>query len=135
MPIAKRTGKYRSKFESTIAAAAKLAGVSVTYEPKNRRVKWQPKPRMYLPDFEIKKTKVLVEAKGRLTPADRAKLIAVKQQNPTLDLRLVFQRNNTISRASTTRYSEWAEKNGFQWAIGAIPLEWTVKTAGTRRRR
>lgn len=79
--------------------------------------------RKYLPDFVI--GDVVVECKGRLTAADRKKLLLVRTQHPGLDLRLVFMYpNNKLSSKSKTRYWEWAEKNGFKWADKFVPKEW-----------
>lgn len=77
----------------------------------------------YLPDFVLPGN-VVVECKGRLTAADRKKMLLVKRQNPDLDLRLLFQFDNKLSPRSKTRYSTWADKNGFPWAVGSIPRGW-----------
>jgi hypothetical protein len=40
---------------------------------------------------------------------------------------ILLQRNNTLSKASKTRYSDWLEKNGVTYAVsaaGIIPAEW-----------
>lgn len=76
-----------------------------------------------MPDFALTNG-VLIECKGRLTAADRKKLLLVKKQHPRLDLRLLFQFDNKLSPRSKTRYSTWAEKNGFEWAVGSIPRGW-----------
>ena len=66
-----------------------------------------------------------MEAKGRLTSDDRVKLLAVREQHPGIDLRLLFMYpNNKLSPKSPTRYYQWAEKHGFKWAEGRIPPEW-----------
>lgn len=52
-------------------------------------------------------------------------MLNVKRDNPTLKLALLFQRNNTLTKASKTTYTMWAEKYGFPSAIGiVIPDEW-----------
>ena len=53
-------------------------------------------------------------------------MLAVKKQHPDLDIRLVFQApHNTLTKKSKTTYAQWAEKNGFLWAIyNDIPIEW-----------
>lgn len=81
----------------------------------------------YIPDFIITKndgTKIYIEVKGYLRPQDRAKLIAVKEANPTIDLRIVFGADNKLNRFSKTRYSEWATKHGIPYAVKDIPKEW-----------
>ena len=44
-------------------------------------------------------------------------MLAVKEQNPELDIRFVFQRNNTLSKNSKTTYGAWCEKHGFPYCI------------------
>jgi predicted nuclease of restriction endonuclease-like RecB superfamily len=82
--------------------------------------------RTYTPDFvlEWKGHKRYIEAKGYFSARDRKKLLLVRDQFPGIDLRIVFQRNNKLSRKSKTRYSDWAERHGFTYAIGSVPKEW-----------
>jgi hypothetical protein len=81
------------------------------------------KEKTYTPDF-ILPNGVIVECKGRLTVHDRTKHKRIKEQHPNLDIRFVFQYNNPITKGSKTRYTDWAEKNGFMWAMLTIPPEW-----------
>lgn len=74
----------------------------------------------YIPDFTC--GDVLIEAKGYFRPEARAKMRAVKEQHPELDLRLLFQNNGKIGK--NFRYSDWAEKYDFTYAIGKVPKEW-----------
>jgi hypothetical protein len=81
----------------------------------------------YIPDWTLTwpNGKVMyLEMKGWLRPSDRTKLIAVKKANPNIDIRIVFQTDNKLNKNSKTRYSKWAEKHGFPWAIKYIPKEW-----------
>lgn len=83
----------------------------------------------YTPDFIITfddETKIYVECKGYFKYPDREKMIAVKELNPDLDIRLVFQRNSpsSMGKGVKMRPSEWADKYGFPWAVGEIPKEW-----------
>lgn len=71
----------------------------------------------------------MIEAKGRLTPQDRRKLIEVKRAHPEIDLRLLFQRANTrLSKArNSMTYAQWAKRHGFLWAEGPdVPREWVL---------
>lgn len=79
--------------------------------------------RTYLPDFKLKNG-IYIETKGLFTSADRRKLMALREQSPEKDIRLVFQRDNKLSKKSSTRYSAWCEKYGFKYAVGYIPREW-----------
>ena len=82
---------------------------------------------VYIPDFVVRTldgSKIYVEAKGWLRPEHMKKMRAVKECNPELDIRFVFQRDNKVQGARKMKYSQWAEKYGFPWAIGLIPVEW-----------
>ncbi len=137
----------RSTFEGTIDEQLKAAGVKYSYESVT--VEWVRKVASgrclscghsevgqlchYTPDFVIEKrgaggdvpTTLWIEAKGYLDGPDRTKLRAIRKQYPGQDLRLVFQRDNVIKGTKAkTRYSAWAAKYGFVYAIGKVPTEW-----------
>lgn len=79
--------------------------------------------RNYIPDFKI--GSIYIEAKGRFTSADRTKMKLVKEQNPHLDIRLWFQRDNWLTSKKKSRYSDWARKNGFKYHVGdTLPKKW-----------
>jgi len=128
----------RSGFELAVEHSLKSNGLSYTYETYSynyfkkvpRAVchdcgsKELYKEAWYTPDFFIKGG-IIIETKGKFTAADRMKMVAVRNLHPSLDLRLVFMRDNKISRLSNTRYSHWAEANGFLYSIGTdIPSAW-----------
>lgn len=113
---------FRSKFEAQIYNTAKASRKVLTFEPKNAILNYTISYR-YQPDF-ILPNGILIEAKGHLDVFDRRKMIAVKTCHPELDIRFVFQNSRSrLSRHGKT-YGEWAEKAGFPWAEGSIPLEW-----------
>lgn len=87
-------------------------GCSDVYQRKN-----------YIPDWVLENG-IRIESKGRLTPQDRAKLMAVKQQYKDLDLRIVFGANNKLNKAKAKRYMEWASEHGFRAAVKVIPASW-----------
>lgn len=81
----------------------------------------------YLPDFVITTVDgrtIYLETKGWFRPRDRQKMLSVKRNNPHLDIRLVFMKDNKISKSSKTKYSDWCEKHGFIYSVGSIPAEW-----------
>lgn len=101
--------------------------------------------RTYLPDFVIrwrktKKTKAhdeeckcpgcarYLEAKGYFKASDRKKILAVIASNPGIDLRIIFQRDNYLTKAKSSRYSDWCEKNGIKFAVGRVPKEWLKRS-------
>lgn len=139
MPRFKTDGTYRSGFEKTIAQQLQHYGISFEYETEQLEYfKKQSsthcntcgssdvwKRHWYSPDFIIKgKTKFYVEVKGRFTSRDRTKMRAVKHAHPDLDIRLLFQENQIIKGKKAERYSDWAERNGFKYAVGKYPEEW-----------
>jgi uncharacterized membrane-anchored protein len=86
---------------------------------------------IYTPDFVVTTRdgrKIYIESKGYLRPEHIRTLKLVKAQHPDYDIRLLFGADNKMSKASKTRYSKWAEKNGFPWCIKEIPKEWFHET-------
>ena len=56
-------------------------------------------------------------------------MVLVIEQNPKLDIRMLFERDHKISKRSKTRYTEWCEKRGIVCAVGReIPKEWINET-------
>lgn len=121
--MVKRVNKpkgLRSGFEGTIQDSLKDKKIKFEYEPI--RLKYISEA-FYLPDFVVNGT-IYLEVKGYFKPADRKKMKEVKACHPSLDIRLVFQRDNYLTKAKAMTYSQWATKHGFQWAVGEIPKEW-----------
>lgn len=122
----KKRVTYRSGFEKKIRDY--LNKNKTKYEYESLRIPYQVpvENKHYVPDF-ILKNGIIVEAKGKLDRGARKKMLLVRQQNPDLDIRLLFMRDNYLSKGSKTKYSEWAEKNGFKWSVsleGHLPSEW-----------
>jgi len=121
---AKRTGIFRSKLESRVASALKGAGVDYSYE--SLKLKYL-RPQTYTPDFVLSNG-IVLEVKGYFEPSDRTKHLLVRQQNPDVDIRFIFQNGDTtLSRKSKTTYGQWCDDNGFEWcdARSKIPATWT----------
>ena len=113
--------KFRSKFEEDMYKAAKRSRKRLEHEPFF--IPYVIKG-SYLPDFVLPNG-IIVEAKGYLDAAACRKMKAVKASNPHLDIRFVFQNaNGKRNRRAKLKNWEWAEKHGFQWAEGTIPLDW-----------
>ena len=117
----KKTSKYRSKLEERIATLFQELGVLYDYESTKVPYTIQ---HYYVPDFVLPNY-VHLEAKGYWDAADRRKILAVKKDNPDLDLRMVFQAPyNTISKKSKTTYAMWCEKHDIPWcAFHTIPID------------
>ena len=120
----KKEHKFRSKLEEKVATLLKELGVSYEYESTQIPYVIQHN---YTPDFVLPNYKYL-EAKGYWAPEDRRKILAVKRDNPDVDLRMIFQSPyNTISKKSKTTYAQWCDKHDIPWtSYKDIPIEWLV---------
>ena len=120
----KEQPKYRSNLEKDIANLLEGLGVSFQYESEKLSYTIEHN---YTPDFVLPNY-VYLEAKGYWDAADRRKVLAVKRDNPDIDLRMVFQSPyNTISKKSKTTYAKWCEKHDIPWtSYHDIPLEWLI---------
>mgnify|MGYP003108596158 CR=1 FL=1 len=114
--------KFRSKLEERVATLLMTLGVSYEYESTKVPYTIQHN---YTPDFVLPNY-VHLEAKGYWAAEDRRKILAVKKDNPELDLRMVFQSPyNKISKRSKTTYAQWCDRHGIPWtAFHEIPIEW-----------
>lgn len=112
---------FRSKFEETIWDAAKRSRKLMEYEPFS--IPYVIKG-SYHPDFVLPNG-IIIEAKGYLDAAACRKMLAVKASNPHLDIRFVFQNaGGKRNKRAKLKNWEWAEKHGFPWEEGTIPLAW-----------
>ena len=120
----KKTSKFRSKLEERIAEL--LDALHISYEYESTKVPYTIQHN-YLPDFVLP-NHIYLEAKGYWEPADRRKVLAVKRDNPDIDLGMVFQSPyNKISKKSKTTYAQWGEKHDIPWThFHNIPLDWLV---------
>tara|TARA_R100000152_G_C6687674_1_gene120055 strand:+ start:209 stop:646 length:438 start_codon:yes stop_codon:yes gene_type:complete len=116
--------KFRSKLEERIATLLQQLGVTYAYESEKLSYTIEHN---YTPDFALP-NHVYLEAKGYWDAADRRKILAVKSQNPDVDIRMVFQSPfNTISKKSKTTYAKWCEKHDIPWSsYHEIPLDWLI---------
>jgi len=111
---------YRSKFEQGLARQLEKAGVDFDYEKESYEYTLVKK---YTPDFFLPNG-IIIEAKGKFTSEDRRKHLVIKEHYPQLDIRFVFMRDNRLRKNSSTNYSDWAYKNGYNYYIGEVPKEW-----------
>jgi hypothetical protein len=110
-------------FEATVAEQLDEAEMPFTFEDKIVVYVEPANTKKYIPDFMLANG-IIIEAKGRWTVYDRKKIVLVREQNPKLDLRMLFQRDHFLNKGSKTRYSQWCEKRGIPWAVGTIPENW-----------
>ena len=115
--------RYRSNFEAEVGRALYERGIDFKYEPD--KIPFQPKPRVYIPDFYVPDNDFYIEVKGRLIQSDRVKHVLVKEQNPDLEVKFLFQNaRQKIYKGSKTTYADWAEKYGFEWSEKKLQTEW-----------
>ena len=120
----KKEIKFRSKLEERVATLLEQLGISYEYETEKLSYTIE---HTYTPDFVLPNY-IYLETKGYWDAADRRKVLAVKRDNPDVDLRMVFQSPyNTISKKSKTTYAKWCEKHDIPWtAYHEIPLDWLI---------
>jgi hypothetical protein len=112
--------RYRSKGEASVAEDLTRRGVKFEYE--SERI-FYAIPATYVTDFTIPEEEsctgqpIYVEYKGWFRPEDKRKLLAVKAENPGMDLRLLFQRSNP-------RNAQWCNRHGFKCALQHVPPSW-----------
>lgn len=116
----------RSGFELDFESAAIAAGAQIVYEPE--RINYFVSS-TYTPDWRVTpltQPAFYVETKGYFTDSDRQKLLCVKQSNPGIDIRLVFQSNphRPLRKGAKLTWSGWCDRNGFKWAVKTMPEEW-----------
>lgn len=112
---------FRSKFEEDVYVAAKRNRKSLKHEPFFIEYVMRGS---YLPDYVLPNG-IIIEAKGYLDAGCCKKMRAVKRTNPNLDIRFVFQNaNGKRNKRAKLKNWEWAERHGFPWAEGTIPLDW-----------
>jgi hypothetical protein len=117
---------YRSRLEKKIADQLKNEGVEYEYESFKVPYLVPARKAHYLPDFPVAGRKILLEGKGWFQAKDRQKLIFIRDSNPGIDIRLVFQSaQNKIYKGSPTTYAKWCDDHGFLWCDkGTIPKTW-----------
>ncbi len=116
--------EYKSGWEVTIAKQMHKMGLEHRYEPMKMLYQVPSFKKRYTPDFSIGGMPFILETKGKFTAEMRAKHLLLKEQHPHIEVRFLFMRDNKIHKKSPNRYSDWCEKNGFAYAVGAFPREW-----------
>jgi len=128
--------KYRSKYEANIAKDLKARRIKFEYETVKIPYYLSKKGRcsfcssgvvfvhkVYTPDFII--GSLIIEAKGRFVSSDRTKMLAAKEANPRLDIRMLFMRDQWCTKKKRKRYSDWCNDHNIPFAFGtALPKSW-----------
>ena len=115
--------RYRSGLERVVAEFLKQNKKNFRYE--DLKIEWKDlRYRTYTPDF-ILDNGIIVETKGIFDNEDMRKNLAVREQHPELDIRLVFSNAKAkLYKGSKTTYAMWCDKNGFLYSHRVIPPDW-----------
>lgn len=124
----------KSDFEYQVYKALKNRlprGATIEYETEKLKYVIEAE---YTPDFVITfkdGTKLYIEAKGNGRQFDqnvRKKMIAIKDQHPDKDIRIIFYRDGKVGNkrkdGSFYKQSDWAIKNGYKFSVTEIPSDW-----------
>ena len=82
--------------------------------------------RIYNPDFVLTRSdgsRFYLEGKGKFDRPERSKMLAVKK-TADIDVRMVFQVDNWMTKTHANRYSDWCRQKGYQCSVQLIPKEW-----------
>lgn len=121
---------FKSKFEENVHKELVKAdnGFSVDYETEKFEYTLV---KHYTPDFIITRpdgTKCYIETKGKFDLDSRQKMIACKSQHPDKEFVILFMRDQPLTKKSKLRYTDWAEKYGFDYSVNCIPYRWLMGT-------
>jgi hypothetical protein len=129
--------KYRSRYEANIAKDLKAKGIEFEYETikVNYYLKKKGKcegcdnvnsifvHKTYTPDFIM--GSMIVEAKGRFVSSDRTKMAQVVKENPSLDIRMLFMRDQWCTKSKKQKYSDWCNAHNIKFDFGiSLPKSW-----------
>ena len=122
------TYTLRSGFEKRVATHLDAKDIPYTYETERIEYTIPETKHKYVPDFTLANG-IRIEVKGNFDAKARQKMAYVIEQNPDIDIRMVFMSDNKISKSSKTRYSDWCTKRGLAFVVspdGTLPEEWLI---------
>lgn len=106
-----------------------LNETKVNWEYESKKVSYiiPESKHTYIVDFNTPNG-VYYESKGFLSDyQERKKYVLVKEQNPDIDLRFIFDNPNKLCGGTKMTHAQWADKYGFKWCgvkdVGTIK-EW-----------
>ena len=88
--------KFRSQYEAYLSAKLTEFGQVWKYEVEKIPFVKPAENKLYCPDFRIEGKGFFIEAKGLFSASDRKKHKLIKEQNPDVDIRFVFQNLSLI---------------------------------------
>jgi predicted nuclease of restriction endonuclease-like RecB superfamily len=123
---------FRSQFEDRIARDLCSRKVPFRYEREQDRLQWtRPATHhVYSPDFVLIRPDghlIYLEAKGRLTGEDMAKMLYIFKQHAELDIRFLFSNAKTSAGRQKKNAGQWADKHGIKWAEARVPESWVKR--------
>ena len=113
---------FRSTLEERVSDL--LCELGVKYEYEDRHIPHQIQHH-YIPDFHLANG-IFLETKGYWPSNERRKVKNIIEQNPHLDIRMVFQNeHNRISKKSRTTYAMWCDRHNIKYcSFKNIPIDW-----------
>lgn len=127
--------RLRSGFEKKVKDSLDGQKAKYGYETETLTYTMPASKHRYTPDFTLSNG-IVVEAKGKFDAAARKKMALVIEQNPDRDIRMLFMRNNSITKTSKTKYSDWCDKRGVKYHVsiqGEVPEQWVKEKPKTKK--
>ena len=107
--------KVRSKLEIRLSEILNQFDVPWLYEVTKIPYKIPESDHNYTVDFTLGNG-LLIEGKGYLSDhRERYKYVLLKEQNPDLDLRFVFDNPGKLCGGTKMTHGAWATKYNFKW--------------------
>jgi len=143
----KAPGRKEAKRHAAMIGMKSMLEVEIAYLLDERKIKWKYEPhkfayhlcpkwnmdhecgvkfQTYTPDFWLPDYGVYIEGKGKMTLDTRKKMEAIRLHQPDLKIYMVFgaATNKLYATKGSSRYWQWADKNGFPWSDKEIREEW-----------
>lgn len=114
LPTARSNKKrtYKSLLERDFAEHIQKRKLDAEYEVDTYTYE---RPSHYTPDWKIH-DKLYLETKGEFAPAQRANMLAFKEQHPDIEIVMVFaDSRNLLHKKAKMTYAEWCDKHGLRY--------------------
>jgi hypothetical protein len=105
--------RLKSKFEKRFYDEITRRGLDFGYETESLKYHLDLS---YKPDWKVSDG-VYIETKGKFDYVERRKMLAVLNDNPDKEVRMVFMRNQKLGKGSKMTYGEWCDKHGIRWSV------------------
>lgn len=84
-------------------------------------------------DFYLPEQDIYIEAKGKWSGSKRKEVLAIQEQYPSIDFRMLFMRNNFLTKNKKQTYGEWCEAHRIKYHVspeGKVPADWIYPEDG-----